>query len=73
MRTAVVLPAPFGPNRPRIVPGATSRLTPASARTRPKDLCRLSATMAGLPSSGGDPPGRLATVTESIAMSPHGS
>ena len=33
MRTVVVLPAPFGPSRPRTVPSSTSRSTPSSART----------------------------------------
>ena len=34
-RTAVVLPAPFGPSRPRTVPSGTSRSSPSSARTSP--------------------------------------
>ena len=32
MRMVVVLPAPFGPRKPWISPGATSRLTPSTAR-----------------------------------------
>ena len=32
MRIVVVLPAPFGPRNPWISPGATSRLTPSTAR-----------------------------------------
>src|SRR4051794_19759815 len=46
-RTAVVLPAPFGPSRPSTLPGATSRSTPSRARTSPKDLTRPEAVMAG--------------------------
>ncbi len=34
-RTAVVLPAPFGPSRPRIVPAGTSKETPARAWVSP--------------------------------------
>ena len=34
-RTAVVLPAPFGPSRPRIVPAGTAMSTPASAWVSP--------------------------------------
>lgn len=34
--SAVVLPAPFGPTRPTTSPRATSKLTPDSARARPK-------------------------------------
>ncbi len=33
--TSVDFPAPFGPSRPTSSPGCTSRLTPASAWTRP--------------------------------------
>ena len=33
IRTVVVLPAPFGPSRPRTVPSSTTRSTPSSART----------------------------------------
>src|SRR5438067_8879808 len=32
----VVLPAPFGPSRPKTSPGRTPKLTPASACTVPK-------------------------------------
>jgi hypothetical protein len=35
-RIAVVLPAPFGPSRPKIVRAGTSRSTPARAVTVPK-------------------------------------
>ena len=34
---SVLLPAPFGPIRPVIVPRATDRLTPSTARSSPKD------------------------------------
>ena len=34
-RTAVVLPAPFGPNSPRMVPEGTEMSTPASAWVEP--------------------------------------
>ena len=33
MRSSVVLPAPFGPSRPKIAPRATSKVRPSSART----------------------------------------
>ena len=38
-RTAVVLPAPFGPSSPRIVPAGTSKETPASAWVSPYRFC----------------------------------
>ena len=38
----VVLPAPFGPSRPTISPGATWKLTPSTARTSPNDFSRRS-------------------------------
>ena len=47
-RTAVVLPAPFGPSSPSTVPGAASRSTPSSARTSPNDLTRPETLIAGL-------------------------
>ena len=34
-RTAVVLPAPFGPSNPSTLPSATVNDTPSSARVRP--------------------------------------
>jgi hypothetical protein len=45
MRTAVVLPAPFGPSSPNTVPVRTARLTPSSARVSPNRLTRPSASM----------------------------
>src|SRR5262245_40751274 len=47
MRTAVVLPAPFGPSTPSTVPRGTDRSIPRSARTSPNDLTRPSTRMAG--------------------------
>ncbi len=38
MRRVVVLPAPFGPSRPQIDPGATASETPATATKSPKLL-----------------------------------
>ena len=35
IRTAVVLPAPFGPSRPRTIPVSAARSTPSSATTLP--------------------------------------
>ena len=51
MRTAVVLPAPFGPSRPSTVPGSISSETPSSARTLPRGntFTRSCASTAGLP------------------------
>jgi hypothetical protein len=46
MRTAVVLPAPFGPSRPQTVPDGTSKPTPSSAVVPPKRLTRPAASMA---------------------------
>ena len=37
-RTAVVFPAPLGPSSPSTVPAVTSKSTPSSALTSPKDL-----------------------------------
>src|SRR5262245_911772 len=47
MRTAVVLPAPLWPSRPRASPGAISRSMPASASVSPKRFVRPSAKTAG--------------------------
>ena len=38
MASVVVLPAPFGPTRPNMLPRGTSRSTPATATTAPKRL-----------------------------------
>jgi hypothetical protein len=40
MRSVVVLPAPFGPRKPWISPGRTSKLTPSTAVKRPYCLTR---------------------------------
>src|SRR5689334_4222122 len=42
MRMVVVLPAPFGPRKPWISPGATERLTPSTAVKDPYLLTRVS-------------------------------
>ena len=47
MRTAVVLPAPFGPSSPSTVAVGTSRDTPHSASTSPKRFTRSSTRIAG--------------------------
>ena len=47
MRTAVVLPAPFGPRTPRIVARSATRSMPRKASTFPKLFVSPSATMAG--------------------------
>src|SRR5262249_23085570 len=47
MRTAVVLPAPFGPRTPSTVPFGTDKSMPRSARTSPNDLVRPSTRIAG--------------------------
>ncbi len=46
MRTAVVLPAPFGPRTPSTVPAGTSRSMPSRARTFPKDFASPRTRMA---------------------------
>src|SRR4051812_5348591 len=44
--TVVVLPAPFGPSREKIVPSGTARSTPSSTTLSPYDLCSPFAAMA---------------------------
>src|SRR5262245_6170944 len=44
--TAVVLPAPLGPSKPKTVPVATSRSMPRNASTEPKFLTSPSTTIA---------------------------
>src|SRR6266480_148462 len=46
IRTAVVLPAPFGPSSPNTVPCGTSKSTPSRATTCPNRLARSSTTTA---------------------------
>src|SRR3954465_7957416 len=50
MRTAVVLPAPFGPRTPSTVPASTVRSTPRSASTG-APLPRLAAKVLRRPST----------------------
>src|SRR5262245_4318697 len=45
-RTVVVLPAPFGPSRPKTVAGGTSKSTPSSATTSPKRFSRPATAIA---------------------------
>src|SRR5262245_37072383 len=44
----VVLPAPFGPRKPNTSPGATSKLTPRTASTSPKDFFKSRTSIAGI-------------------------
>src|SRR5580700_1778136 len=48
MFTAVVLPAPFGPSRAKIVPSWTVRSMPSSTTLSPKDFCSPVTAIAGL-------------------------
>src|SRR6185437_6022696 len=41
MRNVVVLPAPLGPSRPVISPSRAAKVTPSTAFTSPKALCRF--------------------------------
>src|SRR5271167_35656 len=43
----VVLPAPLGPKKPNISPGATAKLMPSTAVASPKRLVRRSTTTSG--------------------------
>ena len=45
IRTAVVLPAPFGPRSPSTVPAGTAKSTPPSASVSPYLLTRPSASI----------------------------
>src|SRR5262245_50185906 len=47
IRMVVVLPAPFGPRKPWISPGSTSRLTPSTAVKRPYFLTSSSTRIIG--------------------------
>src|SRR6516162_6961515 len=55
IRTAVVLPAPFGPSRPSTLPASTARSMPSSAATGPKCLTSPLAPIAGSAMSGQGP------------------
>ena len=46
MLIVVDLPAPFGPRKPNVSPRATSKLTPRTASTSPKDFCRSETSIA---------------------------
>ena len=48
IRTIVVLPAPFGPSRAKIVPSATARSTPSSTTVSPNDFRTLGRDDRGL-------------------------
>src|SRR6187455_1102504 len=48
MRSAVVLPAPFWPSRPKTSPARTSKLASASAVTSPKRLLTPSKRTSGM-------------------------
>ena len=61
MRTAVVLPAPFGPSTPSTVPRGTDRSMPRSACTSPNDLVRPSTRIAASPTCATVSPLRLAS------------
>src|SRR5215468_3736834 len=54
-RTAVVLPAPFGPSRPSTLPASAARSMPSSATTGPKRLTSPCAAIAGSAMSGQGP------------------
>src|SRR5580658_1779315 len=47
MRMVVDLPAPLGPRKPKISPGATSKETRSTARKSPKRFTRFSSLTAG--------------------------
>src|SRR3954447_3445669 len=56
MLIVVVLPAPLGPRKPNTSPGATSKLTPRTASSSPKDLRSSSTSTAFIPSLYGERP-----------------
>src|SRR5215212_1918486 len=49
--SAVLLPAPFGPMRPRMRPSSTRKSTPSSATVVPKTLRRPRASMNAMASA----------------------
>ena len=51
--SSVVLPAPFGPIRPRTSPGLTSKLTSLTAANAPNRLVAPSIVSTGRPADGG--------------------
>src|SRR5512143_630541 len=56
MEISVVLPAPFGPSRPKNSPGATAKLTPASACTGPKRRATSTNSTAAVMRNGNPAP-----------------
>ena len=48
IRIVVVLPDPFGPTKPQIVPSGTSKLALFTAKTSPYRLLRLLTEIAGV-------------------------
>src|SRR6185312_1394393 len=48
MRIVELLPAPFGPRKPKASPGRTSRSMPSTAVKAPKRVCKLRALMSGV-------------------------
>ncbi len=62
--TVVDLPAPFGPSSPKIVPGATDRLTPSRARMSPGYT--LTRSRASIPSGGEVSCGRIMCSPKSL-------
>ena len=48
MWTVVVLPAPLGPSRAKMVPSWTTRSMPSSTTLSPKDFCSPVTAIAGL-------------------------
>src|SRR5215470_10264940 len=55
IRTAVVLPAPFGPSRPSTLPASGARSMPSSATTWPNRLTSPCAAIAGSAMAGQGP------------------
>lgn len=48
MRIVLVLPAPFGPKKPKLSPRSIAKLTPRTAATSPKSLTMSVASSTGL-------------------------
>src|SRR5580700_3606100 len=69
MRTAVVLPAPFGPSTPSTVPRGTARSMPRSACTSPNDFVSPSTRIADpvLDSVTPHPPDDVCSTNLSVA------
>src|SRR5512134_1492497 len=82
MRMVVVLPAPFGPRKPRTSPFSTRNETPSTAVVRPYLLVRLSTSiirpflfpeLSSFDAAGGSPDGgvgRLALPKASLTPGP---